>query len=575
MTIRSRRASSTWFFILAAAVLAAGIGLRDPWPADEPRFVLAAQQMLESGQWWFTQRGNELYSDKPPMFMWLQALLIQCFGSMRFAFLLPSLMSALGVLWCVYDLSKRLHGPQAALIAAATLLVTVQFTYQMKRAQIDPLLLLFCTISAYGFLRHALLGPQPRWYYAGWLFAGLGIMTKGVGFLPLLMLLALWPMRRMGFNGLSDPGSTHGGKSALLGFLLMLVPIAIWLVPMTMQAYLGTDPTLRAYADDLLFRQTGQRLVNAWHHHQPPYYFLQVIATAWLPLALALPWLLPHWIAAWRARDAKVWLPLAGSLLIVLFFTLSTGKRDMYILPALPLMIWAAAPFLPELIQRPRLRRLALGLALALASALCVAGLMALFGEPKFELRLEADRGLTDSADRVWIALTAIGTAALLAALWFWRRGAHAIFAALCVIWLGYGLLLTPMLDGANSARELMQKVRAHIGADANWAMLGWREQHLLQAQGAKPVLFGFKRAIALQNADALDWLKADPERWLFADRIRLEHCASERYPLSPFASTNRREWLLIRRDALPASCTPTREDKPSQILSPNSEPKV
>ena len=259
----SHNRSSLWFFTLALAVLAAGIGLRDPWPADEPRFVLAAQQMLDSGEWWFTQRGTELYSDKPPMFIWIQAILLQLFGSMRASFLLPSLVSSMGVLWCVYDLSQKLYGSRAALIAAATLLVTVQFTYQMKRAQIDPVLLLFCTISAYGFLRHALLGPQPRWYYLGWLFAGLGIMTKGVGFLPLLMLLALWPMRRFAFNGLSDPGSTHGGKSALLGLLVMLAPIAAWLVPMALQAYLGSDPSLRAYADDLLFRQTGQRLVNA------------------------------------------------------------------------------------------------------------------------------------------------------------------------------------------------------------------------------------------------------------------------------------------------------------------------
>jgi 4-amino-4-deoxy-L-arabinose transferase-like glycosyltransferase len=555
--VRSDNRSSVWFFMLALAVLAAGIGLRDPWPADEPRFVLAAQQMLDSDEWWFTQRGTELYSDKPPMFIWIQAILLQLFGSMRASFLLPSLISSMGVLWCVYDLSKKLYGSRTALMAAATLLVTVQFTYQMKRAQIDPVLLLFCTISAYGFLRHALLGPQPRWYYLGWLFAGLGIMTKGVGFLPLLMLLALWPMRRFAFNGLSDPGSTHGGKAAFVGVLVMLAPIAAWLVPMALQAYWGSDPSLRAYADDLLFRQTGQRLVNAWHHFQPPYYFLWVIATTWLPLSLVLPWLLARWLSAWRARDARVCLPLAGSLLIVLFFTLSTGKRDMYILPALPLMIWAAAPFLVELTERAGPRRLALGLALVLSGGLCLAGLTALFGEPKFELRVESDRGLVASADQVWLALSIIGATALLGALWLWRRGAQAIFAAFCLIWLGYGLLLTPLLDGANSARELMHKVRATIGDDAPWAMLGWREQHLLQAQGAKPVLFGFSRASVLQNTDALAWLRADAKRWLFADRARLQHCASAEFPLAPFAITNRREWLLIHRDALPSDCGP------------------
>jgi 4-amino-4-deoxy-L-arabinose transferase-like glycosyltransferase len=56
-----------WFFAIAFVVLAAGIGLRDPWPADEPRFVLVAKQMWDSGDWLFPHRGAELYADKPPL----------------------------------------------------------------------------------------------------------------------------------------------------------------------------------------------------------------------------------------------------------------------------------------------------------------------------------------------------------------------------------------------------------------------------------------------------------------------------------------------------------------------------
>ena len=45
-------ARDTWlFWLVALLVLGAGLGLRDPWPADEPRFALVARQMVESGQW--------------------------------------------------------------------------------------------------------------------------------------------------------------------------------------------------------------------------------------------------------------------------------------------------------------------------------------------------------------------------------------------------------------------------------------------------------------------------------------------------------------------------------------------
>jgi len=95
-----------WLLIIAA--LAAGIGLRQPQPPDEPRFVLAARTMVESGQWLLPHRGSELYAEKPPVFMWLQAAAYEVVGSWQWSFLLPSLLGALLSLWLVSDLGRRL-----------------------------------------------------------------------------------------------------------------------------------------------------------------------------------------------------------------------------------------------------------------------------------------------------------------------------------------------------------------------------------------------------------------------------------------------------------------------------------
>ena len=65
-----------WFFAIALLILGAGYGLRDPWPADEPRFVLVAKQMFDGGPWLFPHRGQELYADKPPLLMWLQGYIL-------------------------------------------------------------------------------------------------------------------------------------------------------------------------------------------------------------------------------------------------------------------------------------------------------------------------------------------------------------------------------------------------------------------------------------------------------------------------------------------------------------------
>ena len=100
--LKNRASREFWLLaLMALLVLGAGLGMRDPWPSDEPRFALVAKQMVESGDWLFPHRGTELYSDKPPMLMWSQATLYTLIGDWRVAFLLPSLLAALGTLACV------------------------------------------------------------------------------------------------------------------------------------------------------------------------------------------------------------------------------------------------------------------------------------------------------------------------------------------------------------------------------------------------------------------------------------------------------------------------------------------
>ncbi len=187
MPTTAARSRDTWlFWIIAVLVLGAGLGLRDPWPADEPRFALVARQMVESGDWLFPHRGHELYSDKPPLFMWLQAIAYTLLGNWRVAFLLPSLLAALGTLWCVTDLGARLWTRRVGLYAGYALLFALQFTWQAKKAQIDPLVVFWITLANYGLLRHVLQvarnrGPDWPMWMLGWAAAGTGHDHQGRG----------------------------------------------------------------------------------------------------------------------------------------------------------------------------------------------------------------------------------------------------------------------------------------------------------------------------------------------------------------------------------------------------------
>ncbi len=98
------------------------------------------------------------------------------------------------VVGLVYDLGRRLAGRASGLAAGLTLACSIQFVMTMRGAQIDPVLCALTTLSLYGLLRHLLLGPAWGWYFVGGVAAGVGVVTKGVGFLPLLVLISYFAL---------------------------------------------------------------------------------------------------------------------------------------------------------------------------------------------------------------------------------------------------------------------------------------------------------------------------------------------------------------------------------------------
>ncbi len=561
-----------WLSGIALLVLFAGYGLRDPWPSDEPRFVLVARQMFDGGSWLFPHRGHELYPDKPPLYFWLLAGARSLLGSWRWSFLLPSLLSGLGVLALTYDLGRRLWNHRAGLLAAVAVLSALQFDYQFKRAQIDPTLVFTTTAALYGLLRHLLLGPDWRAYWLGCFFAGIGVILKGVGFLPLLVLLPYAAMRWQRWLGLAplqlaplqltplQPGVGGGSDRGrwALGALAFLLAIALWLVPMVVAALASGDPEHRAYLDNLLFKQTATRYAEAWQHNKPAWYFAGIIAGFWLPFSLAFAWLWRDWRDAWRARDARTWLPLAWALMVLAFFSASPGKRDMYILPMLPAVAWAAAPYLDALLQRRGFRFALLCFAMALSALLLVLGVLGLVAPLKAMVALAADRGLGGEVRWLWMMLAAVGATGLLAALWSRvAQAPRAVAVLLVALWCGYGFVAHPVLDPSSSASALMQRARALAGADTVIGLVGWKEQTLLQARGPT-VEFGFRTTLPEQLRQGSAWLRADPvhRRLLLSQPQELAACfaGATARPLR-VGTANRRDWYLVPLDALGAGC--------------------
>jgi 4-amino-4-deoxy-L-arabinose transferase-like glycosyltransferase len=546
-----------WPLLTCLAVLlalAAGIGLRSPSPPDEPRFVLAARTMVDTGQWLLPHRGSELYAEKPPVFMWMQAATHQVVGDWNLAFLLPSLLAALATLWLSWDLARRLWNRRIAWWAVWALASCLQFGLMAKRAQIDMVLVALTTLSLWGLLRHLLERPNTRALWIAGFAAGLGTVTKGVGFLPLLVLLpwALWRWQMR-----TRPSPALPRARALLWLLpAFLLGTAVWLGPLGIALLNDPTPELQGYARELLFKQTGTRYANAWHHVQPAWYYLQVIITLWLPGSLLLPALFPAWWRRLKRLDGRWWLLLGWSLLVLLFFSASPGKREVYIFPMLPALCVAAAPLLPGLLRRPGPRWLLLAYVAVLAVAALAIGGQLLTGSAWAHTQL-ARRGMPDSLLPV-LGYWMLGFGVLLLALVAWlrvRRAGLLVLLTSFLLWNLYGLGLMPALDPYSSASALMQRVGQRIGPEAELGMLAWREQNLLQAD--RPVIdFGFKRPWDEQWQDAGPWLAQSPEhRWLLVLEQAVSPCIDRQQGIA-IGSSNRNKWLLVPGTAWRRDCS-------------------
>jgi 4-amino-4-deoxy-L-arabinose transferase-like glycosyltransferase len=530
-------------FLLGAAVLASGIGLRDPWAPDEPRFALIARDMLISGDWLIPRVGGDLYPDKPPLFMWLVAAGTWLTGSLRTGFLLPSVLASLGTLWLVFDLARRLWDRDTAVAAGLVLLTTLQFPLQAHSAQIDATLCFWTTLSLYALLRHLLLGPAWGWYFLGWAAAGLGVITKGVGILPVLVLLPwAWALRR---GWLAAPAGSR--RLWLAGPLAMLAAIALWLVPMLLHTSNGADPDLAAYRDNILFRQTMERYARSWGHIEPPWYFLtHVIPFLWLPTVLLLPWLWAHWRACFRGASPPVFLLLGWILLVLLFFSATPGKRGVYLLPAVPAFALAVAPWARALSARSGVR--SLGLAFVL---LLTAGCALLAIRPPARLVEQAG----DAAAILRMLFAAWASCGLVVlAVCRRRRAVAGVAAMVAALMIGYGAVVFPAANELRSGSHIPSAAETMLSPGEVLGLVRWKEQFLLHAR--RPLVhFGYRRSVeAEEMADALAWLRQQPGRALVIRASDLEPCF-DRERARPLGEAHRQEWLLVRADALTGTC--------------------
>ncbi|AEP30601.1 ArnT family glycosyltransferase [Brumicola nitratireducens] len=554
-TIERLSTSFTFLFIATVLLIFIGIGLRDPWPADEPRFALVAKEMVETGQWFFPARAQEFYPDKPPIFMWSIALFYWITGSLRLSFLLPSALAGLLTIFLVFDIGKRLWDKKTGLIAGWLLLFTIQFLLQSKTAQIDATVCAFITIGCYGLLRFWLVDGKYRWYAMAWFFMGIGVITKGVGFLPLLMLIPYAFYRFKTRDKVSIATSPWWAWSA--GPFIMLGAIGLWFIPMLLIVGASDNAALELYRDNILFKQTVTRYTDSWHHIKPAWYYVtSVIPLFWLPLSVMLPWLVKPWYKAFKQLDARIILPIGWVLLVVVFFSISPGKRGVYILPALPMLALSIAPFYSVLLNSKVVKNILFGLSLLLGSVLLLIAILGL-------LDVTAVTKLTDKIDiEPWFLFLGIGVFSVMgtfALKGFSRWVAWPVFFS--VLWIGYSTYGYYLRNDVSTPLNIYAEAQLHIDEGAEIALINFSEQFILFSP--YPIVhFGYHTVLKKQLMAAYQWQQQE-NQYLLIEDVEIDAACFDTAQAIDLGFAHRRHWMLLPASAKKEECEYDGSDLP------------
>jgi len=273
-----------------------------------------------------------------------------------------------------------------------------------------------------------------------------------------------------------------------------------------------------------------------------------------------VPWLWPRWRTALRERDTLVAVLLAWVVIVLAFFSLSSGKRGVYVLPAVPALAMAAAPWLPGLLRARGPRRIAFGLALALVAIAAVGALY---------FAIDADaagRVLRDFAIHPVLPLAVAAIAASLPVMWLRVRDGWLAYAGtLAAVLVTIGVMIYPRMDAMRSGRAIVAKVEEASRGVAELGIVGCRWQHLLHLRRPS-VNFGHARwrERPVEAADAAAWLVARPGRALLVEREAREACFRTA-PAVELGRANRTEWALV--SGLPDAACVERGDRSRAIL--------
>ena len=309
--------------------------LRDFTPANELRYLSIADEALRNHTFFTFYNHGVPYADKPPLYLWILMLLRWLLGghhmwAIGLVSVIPALVTV-GVMdgWA----GKALQG-KGRFSAELMLLTSAFFLGAAVTVRMDMLMCMFIVLALRSFWSiYTRSGNyrRARWMFALYVF--LALFTKGpLGVLvPLCATVVFLVVRRQPWRILD----VWGWRT----WTVLLAGCVLWFGAVYAEGG-------NAYLDNLLFHQTVDRAVNAFHHKRPFHYYLVCMwycVAPWSVLAV-LSVVVALCRGVRRCGDLQMFFAVTSASTIVLLSCISS-KLQIYMLPAIPFMAYSAALF--------------------------------------------------------------------------------------------------------------------------------------------------------------------------------------------------------------------------------------
>jgi 4-amino-4-deoxy-L-arabinose transferase-like glycosyltransferase len=343
MTNRTR----TDFLLLAgfcAFLFFYGLGQFGLIGADEPRYAQVAREMLQRHDWVTPTLGGQPWLEKPPLYYWQAMLAYSAFGVSDGAARLPSAFDATLLVVAIYFFLRRFRRGfevDGALIAASC---AGMIGYARAASTDMPLAVAF-GIAMLGWWAWRESGR--KFYLAGfYAFIALGMLAKGpvAPFLAGLVIIC---------HALAAREPKTILKTLWLPGMILFCAIAL---PWYVAVQIRNPQFLREF---ILEHNLGRFSRNLYHHTEPFWYYLPVVALAILPWTVFAVGAFVQSARRWWDRRSVAELTAETEtrfgifgccwlIVPVIFFSFSESKLPGYILPAIP----AAALLLVDYLKR-------------------------------------------------------------------------------------------------------------------------------------------------------------------------------------------------------------------------------